>query len=159
MSCTRPATQLGRRPGAHDRRQRRAVAPVGGWRAHRIGARADLTVFKANPAALRHARHPSRSDVRLTMISGEPAIAEPSFGVLFDATGVDASSALLDGSPRLVARWIARHVRACISGNPASVPDLMVALGRSRVARHASPIGSKACRSSRCSTAPATAGA
>jgi cytosine/adenosine deaminase-related metal-dependent hydrolase len=76
------------------------------------GARADLTVFKANancPYDTLVAA--SRSDVRLTMISGEPAIAEPSFGDLFDATGVDASSALLDGSPRLVARWIARHVQ------------------------------------------------
>jgi cytosine/adenosine deaminase-related metal-dependent hydrolase len=76
------------------------------------GARADLTVFKANHNCPYDTLvTASRSDVRLTMISGEPAIAEPLFSDLFDATGVDASSALLDGSPRLVARWIARHVQ------------------------------------------------
>jgi hypothetical protein len=52
----------------------------------------------------------SRNDVRLTMIGGEPAIAEPSLARVFDASDVDTSPALLDGSPRLVARWISRHV-------------------------------------------------
>jgi len=76
------------------------------------GARADLTVFKASESCPYDTLvSASRTDVRLTMIGGEPAIAEPSLCGLFDATGVDASSALLDGSPRLVARWIARHVQ------------------------------------------------
>jgi cytosine/adenosine deaminase-related metal-dependent hydrolase len=76
------------------------------------GARADLTVFRAGESCPYDTLvTATRSDVRLTMISGEPAIAEPSLRGLFDATGVDVSSALLDGSPRIVARWIARHVQ------------------------------------------------
>jgi cytosine/adenosine deaminase-related metal-dependent hydrolase len=52
----------------------------------------------------------SRGDVRLTMIDGRAVVAEPSLARVFDATGVAASPAALDGAPRLVARWIARHV-------------------------------------------------
>ena len=75
------------------------------------GARADLTVL--SPDA--HCPYDtlvgaSRGDVRLTMISGEPVIAELSLASVFDAADVDTSAAVLDGSPRLVARWIARHV-------------------------------------------------
>ena len=76
-----------------------------------VGARADLTVLRPT------ANCPydtlvgaSRSDVRLTMMSGEPAVAELPLASVFDASAVDTSAALLDGSPRLVARWIAKHV-------------------------------------------------
>jgi cytosine/adenosine deaminase-related metal-dependent hydrolase len=75
------------------------------------GARADLTVLRPNancPYDTLVAA--SRGDVRLTMISGEPAVAEASLSSVFDATDVDTSAAMLDGSPRLVARWIAKHV-------------------------------------------------
>ena len=76
------------------------------------GVRADLTVFKANATCPYETLvAASRGDVRLTMISGEPMVADPSLVRLFAATGVDSSPALLDGSPRLVARWIGRHVQ------------------------------------------------
>ena len=76
------------------------------------GARADLTVVGARETCpFDTLVAASRGDVRLTMISGEPAIAEPALAPLFDAAGVDSSPALLDGSPRLVARWIARRVQ------------------------------------------------
>ena len=75
------------------------------------GARADLAVFRANASCpFDTLVNASRIDVRLTMISGEPAIAEPSLGQVFDATNVDTSAALLDGAPRLVARWIGKRV-------------------------------------------------
>jgi cytosine/adenosine deaminase-related metal-dependent hydrolase len=76
------------------------------------GARADLTVIGARETCPFDTLVSSaRGDVRLTMIGGEPAIAEPGLAPLFDAAGVDSSQALLDGSPRLVARWIARRVQ------------------------------------------------
>lgn len=52
----------------------------------------------------------SRTDVRLSMIDGQPCVAEPSLSRVFAATGVDSSPASLDGSPRVIARWIGRHV-------------------------------------------------
>jgi cytosine/adenosine deaminase-related metal-dependent hydrolase len=76
------------------------------------GARADLTVFNARQnCPFDTLVNSSRGDVRLTMIGGEPVVAESTLAPLFEATGVDASPALLDGSPRLVARWIARRVQ------------------------------------------------
>jgi len=52
----------------------------------------------------------SRGDVRLTMIDGRPAIGEPSMHKLFAAAGVSYADAAVDGSPRVLARWIADHV-------------------------------------------------
>jgi cytosine/adenosine deaminase-related metal-dependent hydrolase len=76
------------------------------------GARADLAVFKPNATCpFDTLVAASRSDVRLTMISGEPVVADPSLAGLFEAAGVESVPALLDGSPRLVARWIGRHVQ------------------------------------------------
>jgi cytosine/adenosine deaminase-related metal-dependent hydrolase len=76
-----------------------------------IGARADLAVFRASQDCPYDTLvSASRSDVRLTMIGGEPAIAEPSLARVFDANDVDSAPAIVDGSPRLLARWIARHV-------------------------------------------------
>jgi len=76
-----------------------------------VGARADLTVLRpAETCPFDTLVNASRGDVRMTMISGEPAVAEPAMQCAFDASGVDSSPALLDGSPRLVARWIGRHV-------------------------------------------------
>ena len=76
-----------------------------------IGAPADVTVLRANETCpFDTLVSASRSDVRLTMIGGKAALAETSLAPVFDASGVDWSTALLDGSPRLVARWIARHV-------------------------------------------------
>ena len=76
-----------------------------------VGARADLAVFRAiDTCPFDTLVGASRGDVRLTMISGEPAVAEPSLAGVFEANDIEHSPALLDGSPRLVARWIARHV-------------------------------------------------
>ena len=75
------------------------------------GARADLTVLRPIATCPYDTLvGASRGDVRLTMISGEPAIAESWLSSVFDAADVDASAAMLDGSMRLVARWIAKHV-------------------------------------------------
>ena len=54
----------------------------------------------------------SRGDVRLTMIDGKPVIGEPAMHRLFAAAGVSEAAATLDGTPRLVSRWIADHVSA-----------------------------------------------
>ena len=76
-----------------------------------IGAPADLTVFRAIAGCpFDTLVGASRPDVRLTMIDGKPVISETALARVFDATLVDSSSALLDGSPRLVASWIGRHV-------------------------------------------------
>jgi cytosine/adenosine deaminase-related metal-dependent hydrolase len=52
----------------------------------------------------------TRNDVRMTMIDGKPGIAEPALKQTFDATGVPTMRARVDGAPRLVARWIGKHV-------------------------------------------------
>jgi cytosine/adenosine deaminase-related metal-dependent hydrolase len=76
-----------------------------------IGAAADLTVLRpAESCPFDTLVTASRGDVRLTMIEGRPAVGEPSLSRVFEATGVDAMPAVLDGAPRLVARWIGRHV-------------------------------------------------
>ncbi|MGE0811906.1 MAG: amidohydrolase family protein [Vicinamibacterales bacterium] len=54
----------------------------------------------------------SRGDVRLTMIGGLPAVAEPGLREVFDATRTPALEARLDGAPRIVAEWIGRRARA-----------------------------------------------
>ena len=76
-----------------------------------IGAPADLTVLRPNETCpFDTLVSASRSDVRLTMIDGKPAVSEVLLARVFDASGVDSTPAVLDGSPRLVARWIGRHV-------------------------------------------------
>ena len=75
------------------------------------GAPADLTVIEPHhPCPFDTLVSASRQDVRLTMIDGAPRVADPSLASVFDATNTDWSSASVDGAPRLVARWIARHV-------------------------------------------------
>ena len=76
-----------------------------------VGAPADVTVVHANePCPFETLVSASRQDVRLTMIDGEPRVADPSLATVFDATNTDASAAAVDGAPRLIARWIGRHV-------------------------------------------------
>ena len=84
-----------------------------------VGAPADLTVLQATETCpFDTLVAASRGDVRLSMIGGEPRIAEPSLAKIFAATRTDAASATLDGSPRLVARWIARHVTSMSLSEP-----------------------------------------
>lgn len=52
----------------------------------------------------------TRSDVRMTMIDGQPCVAEPSLAAAFKAAGATAIHARVDGTPRLVASWIGKHV-------------------------------------------------
>ena len=54
--------------------------------------------------------HAARSDVRMTMIGGEPVVAEASLAHAFAASSVEAVPAVLDGSARAVAAWIGRRV-------------------------------------------------
>lgn len=76
-----------------------------------VGGPADLTVLRAIETdpfdALVTA---SRTDVRLAMIDGAARIGEPAMAPVFAATRTPVLGATLDGTPRLVARWIGRHV-------------------------------------------------
>lgn len=53
-----------------------------------------------------------RTDIRLTMVDGKALVSEPNLRGVFDATGATAMAAVLDGTPRLLAHWIGRHVRS-----------------------------------------------
>jgi cytosine/adenosine deaminase-related metal-dependent hydrolase len=76
-----------------------------------VGDPADVTVLRATESCpFDTLVSASRSDVRLTMIDGEPCVAEPALSRVFEATRVDSSPAALDGSERIVARWLGRHV-------------------------------------------------
>ena len=76
-----------------------------------VGAPADLTVVQPNEACpFDTLVSATRQDIRLTMIDGEPRVADASLANVFTATNTDASPATLDGAPRLIARWIGRHV-------------------------------------------------
>jgi cytosine/adenosine deaminase-related metal-dependent hydrolase len=78
-----------------------------------VGSPADVTVLSAAESCpFDTLVGASRGDVRLTMIGGLPAVAEPSLSRVFDATAVATSTATLDGAPRVVSRWIARKVAA-----------------------------------------------
>lgn len=76
------------------------------------GVPADLTIIKpiaSDPYdALVTAR---RADIRLTMVDGRACVGEPDLRNVFDATGVATLPATLDETPRLLARWIGKHVR------------------------------------------------
>ena len=52
----------------------------------------------------------SRTDVRLTMVDGMPAIGDLDLMPAFGAAGVAAMPARVDGSPRVVAKWIGTRV-------------------------------------------------
>lgn len=52
----------------------------------------------------------ARTDVRLTIIGGQPRVGEPSMAAAFRAAAVETSEATLDGSPRIMASWIGRHL-------------------------------------------------
>lgn len=75
------------------------------------GVPADLTIVRANASCpFDTLVGASRTDVRLTMIDGQPGVGEPALSPAFEAAGVPCAPATLDGAPRVVARWIARHV-------------------------------------------------
>jgi cytosine/adenosine deaminase-related metal-dependent hydrolase len=75
------------------------------------GVPADLTVVRPLAACpFDTLVSATRSDVRMTMIDGQPCVAEPPLAGAFTAAAVAAMPARVDGAPRLVARWIGRHV-------------------------------------------------
>jgi cytosine/adenosine deaminase-related metal-dependent hydrolase len=75
------------------------------------GLPADLTVLQAgagDPAAAIAVSR--RTDVRLTMIDGQPLVGEPSLAAVFTARRTAVARARVDGEMRLMAAWIARRV-------------------------------------------------
>ena len=52
----------------------------------------------------------SRGDLRATLIDGKPLIGDLSMRAVFEAAAVGCRDAILDGTPRIVAKWIADHV-------------------------------------------------
>ena len=59
-----------------------------------------------------------RTDVRLTMVDGAPAIADPALVEVFRATATAHLPARVDGAPRVVARWIGRRAVALAVSEP-----------------------------------------
>lgn len=56
-----------------------------------------------------------RSDVVLTMVGGQPRVGDPALGPVFDAVGVRAARACLDGRPRIIdSRIAARLARSAL---------------------------------------------
>jgi cytosine/adenosine deaminase-related metal-dependent hydrolase len=75
------------------------------------GAAADLTIVRPlAPCPFDSLVRACRTDLRMTMIDGKPCVAEPALAPAFLATGVPTMTARVDDTPRLVARWIGRHV-------------------------------------------------
>ena len=77
------------------------------------GAPADITIIR--PLAIcpfDTLVSATRTDIRMTMINGKPAVADPAFAAVFPATSVSTTAATVDGAERIVARWIGRHVSA-----------------------------------------------
>lgn len=60
----------------------------------------------------------TRRDVSLTMIGGRPLFAEARLHDLFVATGEPSVDVLVDGAPRLLARWIAHRVKTMTIREP-----------------------------------------
>jgi cytosine/adenosine deaminase-related metal-dependent hydrolase len=81
------------------------------------GAPADLAVIDALESCpfetLVAAR---RSDVRMTMVGGRPLVARPEMMTVFEHTRTAAARVVVDGSPRLMAGWIAaRTARSALA--------------------------------------------
>jgi len=75
------------------------------------GAPADITIIRPLASCpFDTLVSATRSDIRMTMISGKPAVADPAFAAVFPATRVSTAAATVDGAERIVARWIGRHV-------------------------------------------------
>jgi cytosine/adenosine deaminase-related metal-dependent hydrolase len=75
------------------------------------GVPADLTVMRSlAPCPFDTLVSASRTDVRLTVVDGRPAIGEPELAPAFRAAAVAAVPARVDGSERVVAKWIGAHV-------------------------------------------------
>jgi hypothetical protein len=60
----------------------------------------------------------SRQDVRLTMCDGEPLVADSGFAEVFRARREPCIRAWVDGSERLLARWIGQRAARLSDGEP-----------------------------------------
>jgi cytosine/adenosine deaminase-related metal-dependent hydrolase len=60
----------------------------------------------------------SRQDVRLTMRDGEPLVADSGLAEVFHARRESSTRAWVDGSERLLARWIAKRAARLSEGEP-----------------------------------------
>ena len=75
------------------------------------GGPADLTIIRPlAPDPFDTLVTACRADVRLAMVDGRASVGEPALQRVFDATGIPTMTAVLDETPRLVARWIGKHV-------------------------------------------------
>jgi cytosine/adenosine deaminase-related metal-dependent hydrolase len=75
------------------------------------GADADLIVVRPlAPCPFDTLVAAARTDLRCVMVGGRPCVAEARLSAAFGAAGTRAMNAQVDGAPRLVARWIGRHV-------------------------------------------------
>jgi cytosine/adenosine deaminase-related metal-dependent hydrolase len=93
------------------------------------GVPADLTVIRPLASCpFETLVSAARTDIRMTVIDGRPAIGEPELAPAFRAAGVASLPARVDGSPRIVAKWIGAHVARM----QVREPGLEVDLGRPR---------------------------
>jgi cytosine/adenosine deaminase-related metal-dependent hydrolase len=75
------------------------------------GVPADLTVIRPLASCpFETLVGATRTDIRLTVIDGKPAIGEPELAPAFQAAGVSSMPARVDGDSRIVAAWIGKHV-------------------------------------------------
>ena len=83
------------------------------------GVPADLAVFDAlEPCPYETLAGARRADVRLTMVGGLPMAAHADLIAVFDHTRTPAKPVVLDGSPRLLAAWIAERTARLSLGEP-----------------------------------------
>jgi cytosine/adenosine deaminase-related metal-dependent hydrolase len=83
------------------------------------GLPADLTVLQGRAGDPASAVALSRrTDVRLTMIDGQPLVGDPSLSGVFTARRTAVARVAVDGEERLMAAWIARRVSALTVPEP-----------------------------------------
>lgn len=98
------------------------------------GDHADLVVVRdERDAAPRTLAGLRRSDLRAVVRDGAPCIADPDFADWFALAGVDAVPAMLDGKPKLMARWLADPAVVALEPGLELVTDAAV---RQRVPAH-----------------------
>lgn len=75
------------------------------------GMPADLTVIRPLASCpFETLVSAARTDIRLTVVDGKPAIGEPELAPVFRAAAVAQMPARVDGAARIVASWIGKHV-------------------------------------------------
>jgi cytosine/adenosine deaminase-related metal-dependent hydrolase len=83
------------------------------------GATADLAIIRgAGRDPFDTVAAATRADVLLTMVGGAPTVGAPELREVFSAARTPVVNATVDGSPRLVSRWIGRRAARLGSGEP-----------------------------------------